>query len=185
MVITRSKARSRQTLDCVASPWSNTPRSVSTSSQNIPQQSRHEGGAGSNTQDLRGHLTTALATGNERQLAVLKCRADYFRCLDLSRSVDGKSNITGRAYSSIDIKSHKIHSKIRNCIYLLTCKNCGILYIGESITPVNVRMNIHGKGESGCELCISTLSVLMSVLMPAKVPVSSFIFGKRKKEMVS
>lgn len=158
---------------------SNTPRSVSASNQNISQQSPHEGGAGSSTQDPGGHLTTALAAGNEKQLAVRKCRADYFRCLDLSRSEEGKSNITGRVYSSINIKSGKIHCKIRNCIYFLTCKNCGILYISESITPVNVRVIIHGKGKSDCELCISTLSVLMSILMPAKVPVSSFIFGKR------
>ena len=179
MVITRSKARSRQTLNCVPSPGTNTPRSVSASNQNIPPQPPHEGGAGSSTQDPGVHLTIALAALNERQLAVLKCCVDYFRCLDLSRSAEGKSNITGRAYSSINIKSQEIHCKIRNCIYLLTCKNCGILYIGESIAPVNVRINIHGKGKSGCELCISTLSVLTSVFMSTKVPVSLFIFEKR------
>ena len=179
MVITRSKARSRQTLDCVASPRTNTPRSISASNQNIPPQPPYEGGAGSSTQDPGVHLTTALAALNARQLAVLKCCVDYFRCLDLSPSAEGKSNITGRAYSSINIKSQEIHCKIRNCIYLLTCKNCGILYIGESIAPVNVRINIHGKGKSGCELCISTLSVLTSVFMSTKVPVSSFIFEKR------
>ena len=43
----------------------------------------------------------------------------------------------------------------RNYIYPLTCKNCGIQYIGESITSVNLRMNIHQKSKSGCEHSIN------------------------------
>ena len=66
-----------------------------------------------------------------------------------------KSNITGRTYSSMNIKPHEIYFKIRNYIYLLTCKNCGIQHVGESITPVNLRMNIHQKSKSGCELSLS------------------------------
>ena len=80
-----------------------------------------------------------------------KCCVDCLSCPDLSRSLEVKPNITGRTYSSINIKYHETHCKIRNYIYLLTCKNCSIKYVGESITPVNLRMNINRKGKSGCE----------------------------------
>ena len=34
-------------------------------------------------------------------------------------------------------------------------QNCGIQYVSESITPVNLKMNIHRKGKSGCEHSIN------------------------------
>ena len=55
----------------------------------------------------------------------------------------------------MNIKSYEIHCKIKNYIYLLTCKNCIIQYVGESITPVNLIINIHRKGKSGCEHSIN------------------------------
>ena len=42
-----------------------------------------------------------------------------------------------------------------NYIYFVTCKNCGIQYVGESIAPVNLGMNINRKGKSGCKLSIN------------------------------
>ena len=105
---------------------------------------------------------------NERQLAVPKCRVDCSSCPDLSSSLVVKSNITGRTYSSIKIKSHEIYELylsfyelylsiyiLRNYIYVVTCKNCGIQYVGESIAPVNLGMNTNRKGKSGCELSIN------------------------------
>ena len=85
MVTIRSKARSRQTLDSVASPWVNLPESVSGSNQNTPQQPSHEGDVSSSTQDPGGRLTTSLAARNDLQPAVRKCHADYLSCPDLSR----------------------------------------------------------------------------------------------------
>ena len=156
MVITRTKARSKQTLDCVASAWTNPPGSASASNLNIPQQPSDEGGVSSSTQDPGGHLTTtSLAAGNKRQPAVRKYLVDCLSCLHLSRSLEVKSNIIGRIYSSINIKSHEIDRKIRNGIYLLTCKNCGIQYVCENITPVNLRTNIHQKGKSSCKYSIN------------------------------
>ena len=61
MVITRSKARSRQTLDRVATPWADPHESASASNQNIPQQLSHEGGVSSSTQDPECRLTPSLA----------------------------------------------------------------------------------------------------------------------------
>ena len=143
MVITRSKARSRQTLDCVTLPQANPAVSASTSNQNIPEQSSHKVGVSSSAQDPGGCLTTSLVAGNERQPAVCKCRADCLNCPDLSHSLEVKSNLTRRTYYSINIKSHEINCKIKNYIYLPTCKNCSIQYVGESIRPINLRMNFY------------------------------------------
>ena len=123
MVITRSKIKSRQTRD---SPRHNPPGPVSASNQNIPQQPFQEGGVSSSTQDPGGCLTTSLAAGNERQPAVRKSRGDCLSCTDLSSSLEVKSNMTWWTYSSINIKSHEIHCKIMNYIYLLNWKNRGI-----------------------------------------------------------
>ena len=139
----------------MAYPQANLPGSGSASYQNIPQQPSHKGDVSSSTQDPGGHLTTSLIVGNERQPAVCKCHVECLSCPDLSRSLEVRSKITGRTYSSINIKSHEIQCKIRNYIYLLACKSCSIQYVGESVTPVNLRMNIHRKGKSGCEHSIN------------------------------
>ena len=65
-----------------------------------------------------------------------------------------------------------MHCKIRSDMYLLTCKNCGIQCVGESITPVNARMNIHRKGKSSCEYSINRYK------MSANVSVIHFKFWK-------
>ena len=44
--------------------------------------------------------------------------------------------------------------KPQKYIYLLPCTHCGIQYVGESITPLNLRMNFHRKGKSECEISI-------------------------------
>ena len=80
MVITRSKARSRQILDCVASPGANPSGPTSVSNQNIPQQLSHEGDS-SSTQDPGGCLTTSLAAGNKGSWQML------YRLFELSRSI--------------------------------------------------------------------------------------------------
>ena len=82
MVIPRSKARSQQTLDHVECPWANPLSSVSASNQNIPQELSHKRGVISSTQDPAGCVTTSLAAGKDRQLAVCKCRVNCLSCLD-------------------------------------------------------------------------------------------------------
>ena len=161
----------------MTSPRANPPGSASVSNHNIPQQPSQEGGVSSSTQDPGGRLTTCLST-------VCKCHVDCLSCPDLSRSLEVKPNITERTYSSINIKSHEIYCKIRNYIYLLTCKNCGIQYVGESITPVNLRMNFHRKGKSGCEHAINHYKNVckcasFSIHILEKLEGDSFINGKR------
>ena len=150
MVITRSKARSGQPPDLVASPRANPPRPASVLNLSIPQQPSNEGGVMDSIQENGGHLATPLAVGNERQPAVRKCRSDCLSCPDIVRSYTFVCNSTGRIHSTINIKPHEVRCKMRNYIYLLTCKTCGIQYVGESTIPINKRMNIHRSPDSAC-----------------------------------
>ena len=89
-----------------SSPRANLPGSASASNQNILQKPSHEGSVSSSTHDPGGHLATSLAARNERQPAVRKCHIDCLSCLDLLHSLEVKSNITGRTFSSINVKSY-------------------------------------------------------------------------------
>ena len=69
-------------------------------------------------------------------------------------------------YISIDIYLHLslsiylsiylygVYCKLQNYIYQLMCTHCGIQYAGQSITPLNLRMNIHWTGKSGCKIYV-------------------------------
>ena len=150
MVITRSKVRSRQTLDRLVSSGlirrGLLQLQIRSFLNNLfSSRSMHPG----------SRLTASLAVGNERQPPVRKCCVHCLSFPDLSHSLQVKSNIIGRTYTPISIKSDEIHCTIRNYFYLFTCKNCGIQYVGQSTTTVYLRMNIHQKGKSGCKLSIN------------------------------
>ena len=183
MVITRSKARSGQPPDLVASPRANPPRSASVLDSNLPQQPSLEGGVDVNTQELGGRLVNPLAAGKERQPAVRKCRADCLSCPDTIRSQCVKSSVTGRSFSIINIKPHEINCKIGNYIYLLTCKQCNVQYVGESIIPVNKRMNLHRTSKVGCSHVINHFenvceNATFSIQILEKLEGSGYINGK-------
>ena len=72
--------------------------------------------------------------------------------LALIRENQVVSNTTGRKYFSTDIKPDEVHCKLQNYIYLQICTHCGIQYVGESITPLNLRVNNHRIGKSKCEI---------------------------------
>ena len=46
------------------------------------------------------------------------------------------------------VRSDEVHRKLLNDIYLPKCTNFGIQYVGEKITTLNLRMNIHRRGKS-------------------------------------
>ena len=82
------------------------------------------------------------------------------------------------------MNSHEIHCKIRNCIYLITFKNCRVQYVAETITPVNLRMNIHQKGKSVCEHCVNHYKNVckgasFSIQVFEKLDVDNLINGQR------
>ena len=183
---TRSQARSRQTLDRVASPGANPPRMVSSQTSGIPQQSSSEGGVERNstvcTGIVGGNSVTSSAAGNERPRTVRRCRSDCQSCSDLIKNLIVKSQNTGRLYSVVDVDLAGIHCKLQNYIYLLTCLSCNVQYVGESVVFVNLRMNVHRKGKSGCEISIDHYTNVcpgtkFSIQILEKLPGNGYING--------
>ena len=157
MVLTRSQARSRQSLDRVASSGASPPRRVSsTTSETLQQSSSEEGVVGNsvvNTGSFGGRSVTA-AVESGRPKTVRKCRSDCLTCPSLIKSSHVISNETNKIYNVINVDSAYVHCKLQNYVYVLQCSSCGVQYVGESVIPVNLRMNIHRRGKSGCEVAI-------------------------------
>ena len=155
MVLTRSKAASGQTPDAVASSRAHPPGIVSAHHQDLSQQSSSEGGVEGSIQEVGGHLADPPAAGRERHPTIRTCRSVCLSCPDLIRKKTFNSFTTGKTYNALDIEPHQIHCKLQNYIYLLSCQNCGLQYVWESIRPVNLRMNTHRRAKSGCEISIN------------------------------
>ena len=147
---TRSKAGVRQTLTPAASPEGgspNHPRRESRSQQAPRAEVR------SRTKVNGGHHSTSLA-GTTISAPSRKCRSDCKTCPDLIIENQFNSSVTGRTYQVINPSNESINCKIQNYVYLLSCKLCYVQYVGESVVPLHLRMNIHRKGKSGCEILI-------------------------------
>ena len=157
MVITRSQTGSRQPLDPAASPRANNPRRALSQPSSTSRQSSSEGGVNRSTQAVGGGLATNLAVGSE-PLGLRKCRSDCMTCPSFTGRSKITSFVTGRTYSIRDIQPSQIHCKLQNYVYMLSCSSCGVQYVGESIVPVNLRMNIHRRGKTGCEILIDHFS---------------------------
>ena len=94
---------------------------------------------------LFGGCPSTLALGHERYPAIHTCIGDCLTCPVLIHENQFVCSTTDRKYFTTDIKPDEIHCKLQNCIYLLTCTHWGIQDIGECITPLNLRMNIHRR----------------------------------------
>ena len=129
------------------------PEWASVSSSELCQQPSLEGGVNCGDRTFGGRPST-LTVENERTPAVLTCRADCLTCPALILENKVVSNTTDRKYFAIYIKLDEVLCKLQNSIYLLTCAHSRIQYVGESIAPLNLRMNIERRGKSGCEISI-------------------------------
>ena len=124
------------------------------SSSELPQQLSMERGVNFNDRAFGSHPST-LTVGKEKPPAVRTCRADYLKCTALTHENQLVSNTTGRKYFAMDVKPDNVHYKLQNYIYLLMCTHCGIQYVGESITLLNLRMDIHRRAKPGYEISIN------------------------------
>ena len=61
------------------------------------------------------------------------------------------SNITNKTYSFVNHTGENINCHTQNIVYLLTCNECNIQYVGETIQPFNERMNGHRTSKVGCQ----------------------------------
>ena len=100
MVITRSKALSRQPLDQAASSRANTPRRVSFQTSDTPQQSIIEGVDDNGAQNTGtvGGCPVTLAAGSNRT-GLHKCHSDCKICPALVKNNFVKSNVTSTVHA--------------------------------------------------------------------------------------
>ena len=192
MVRTRSQARSRQPLDQVASSGACPPRRVISQTSGTPQQPSPEGGVEDssvyNTGAVGGRSASSAA-GSDRSRTRRNCRADCKTCPSLVRDLSIKSSFTGRIYHAIDVDLNNIHCKLQNYIYVLKCSSCHVQYVGESIVPLNLRMNIHRRGKSGCEVSIDHYKnvcpgATFSIQVLEKLPGDGYKNGKMDLAML-
>ena len=166
---TRLQAGAKQPLAPVASPRNdstNTPGKVSRSQQALNNRSKGtprnmvlRAGVRRRNKVNGGDLSTShLAEGSTIPAHSRNCRSDCLTCPDLMIHEKIKSSVTSRIYETINNTNKRINCKIQNYVYLLTCKCCFVQYVGESVTPLHLRINVHRKGKSGCEILINHFS---------------------------
>ena len=190
-MITRSQARSRQPLGRVASSGADHPRRVSSLTSGVSRQPLQGGVVDDSTSStgIGGGRSFTSAMGNSRSAGSgRKCRSDCMTCPAFIKSNSIISNSTGRNYHVVDIDRLLIHCKLQNYIYLLMCLRCNVQYVGESVIPVNLRMNIHRKGKTGCEVLIDHFSNVcpgssFSIQILEKLPGNGYANGIVDEQM--
>ena len=60
-------------------------------------------------------------------------------CKEIVTTNYSRSHNTGRQYNS----SAHITYKARNLVYVISCKKCGLQYVGETVTSLHIRINGH------------------------------------------
>ena len=72
---------------------------------------------------------------------------------------------------------------------MLTCTNCGIQYLGERITVLNLRMNFHRRGQPRCEISINHYrnvckNAAFSIQVIEKLPGNGYEKGIKDRAML-
>ena len=83
------------------------------------------------------------------EFSISKCQSNHNckLCLEFCPNKSFTSSSTNRSYNTI-VPSHvkSITCKSSNLIYLITCLNCGLQYVGETAQKLNARFNLHRQG---------------------------------------
>ena len=87
------------------------------------------------------------------------------------------------------LKLDGIYCKFKNYIYLLACTHCGIQCVVDSTTPLNLRINIHRKQKSECEVSIDHYknvckNATFSIQVIGKLPGNVCKKGKKDNAML-
>ena len=144
-VQTRSQAWSGQPPDQVTSPRDFPRRPVESRQGNaVVSDFENEGSP---------FISLSVANGNQQAASyIFKCGS--IRCLTCPKLVQSKSfqsNITHQTFEIINHPLENLDCHSQNLIYLLTCRNCSIQYVGETTIPLHKRINIHRTAKTGCE----------------------------------
>ena len=157
-VTTRLQARAEQTSELVSSLRAYPPRRSGGSRQgNAVVNSFTEVGTPSSEMANGVHLTD---TYNVAPCGATLCKT----CDILVTHKTYTSNVTNKIFAVKNHSGENLSCKSQNLIYLLSCKNCNLQYVGETILPLNKRMNIHRTSKKGCphvidhfkEVCTNT-----------------------------
>ena len=84
------------------------------------------------------------------------CRSE--KCLTCAIFVTDKtykSNVTNKSYPVINQSNENLHCKSQNLVYLVSCVHCNIQYVGETTTPLHLRMNTHRTSGAGCQFMVN------------------------------
>ena len=152
---TRNQTRLGQPPGRVTSPRANPPRRVErTSGVHSPRVLRsRQGNAGVIVNLGEGSPSFIVALGPTLdRFAVRKC-SDR-RCKTCPTFITSKvftSNITNRTYNVVNPTVDDLNCHSQNIIYLLSCSSCNIQYVGETASPMHIRMNQHRTSKCGCE----------------------------------
>jgi hypothetical protein len=146
MTETQSQACSVQPTEQVTSPRASPPRRVLRSRQ---------GRAGVMVPLDDGGTSVIMALGTASEYLISKCKDKRcLTCKNLEQTQTVTSNVSGRTYQAKNFSGHLINGHSQNIIYLCSCLSCGIQYVGETIQPLNERINVHRTSKEGCEHCI-------------------------------
>ena len=140
---TRSQACSTQPVEQVTSPRVSRPRRTPRSQQ---------GNAGVVINNDVGGTSIIMAQGTTSDYQVTKCndkRCNTCKNLILSKNIT--SNVTGRSYEAKNHTKKILSGHSQNLIYLCTCLKCNVQYVGETVQPLNKRINGHRTAKEGCE----------------------------------
>ena len=142
--------------------WSGQPPDQVTSPRDFPRRlvdSRQDNAVVSNVENAGSPFTPILvANGNQHAASfdILKCNSTRCQtCPKLSLSKTFQSNITHQTFQTINHSLENLDCHSQNLIYLLTCINCNIQYVGETTIPLHKRINIHRTAKTGCEHVIN------------------------------
>ena len=141
-----------QPINLVTSPRANPPRMSLRSRQ---------GNAGVIINPGDGSPSIIMAQGNNVTNTCLAKTCRSKRCLtcpDLLIKSSFISNVTNRKYEVINPAGETLSCNSQNVIYLLSCKECGVQDVGETVLKLSKRMNIHRTSKSGCEHMIEHYS---------------------------
>ena len=146
-ISTRSKARSVQPTDRVTLPRANTSRRPSVTRQNNAVVSRSEEieSCSNDDRDANGNPLVV-------RYAISRCQSRRcMTCPNFTTSKTFSSTVTQKTEKIINHSQENINCHSQNLIYLLTCSNCNVQYVGETTLPLHKRINIHRVAKTGCQ----------------------------------
>ena len=110
-------------------------------------------------------------------------------CPALSHEQTFTSHISFQSFTVVGFDPDQVSCKWQNYIYLLSCNRCGVQYVGESVTPINKRINTHRTLESSCKRVNEHYSevcpgAFFTVQVIEKLPGNGYVKGKLDSAMM-